>query len=174
MFMQETYFTDEQKTYLKRLLNVTESEFQRFNDAVTPAIYYASLTDLPEKEKKAILQKARDTGEKFRDQLEEGSFLWNTLWFSQDGFEQLLALNKLIEKLNVPINEGHSKYKPLAAAVGVSMKKVNLEVSGSYKSNTIEIIEICIEAAGLKESGNLRELTHIAKKAAENISSKFP
>lgn len=173
MFMQETYFSDEQKFRLLKLFGDQTDSFQQFHDAITPSIYYASMNDVSEKSKKQVVSNALESGEKFREKLEEGSFLWNLLWFSKDGFEELLALNKLIEKLRKPINKGHSRYRPLAAAVGISMKKAGLIVCGSYTSVTVDFIEICIAAAGLPDSENYRELTQIAKKSADIFSGEL-
>jgi hypothetical protein len=113
---------------------------------------------------------------------------WELKYGSPDMREKLKTLEfineslKQLEKQLEGKSARQSKYYPIAAAAGASMVRAGLEVTHYYnndydppkKSKVVELIEICIEAAGLPPSKNLKKLVQIAHDAAKLASNNPP
>ena len=181
-FRQENYFTEEHKHRLLPLFENDERMLLKFHKLITPAIHTAT-QNLTKSQRDRLNQKAVSSAKQFLIDLSKCDIFWDEIFCADNGFKKWMATNSLINTLE-EINSrqetnlsGHSKYEPLAAAVGNAMTESGISKVSSYYNdkiyhpphlgNAATVIEVCIDAAGIRKSNNLKQLASIAKKSSQ-------
>jgi hypothetical protein len=183
LFMKDNYFTKDQRNQLLNIFDGNQKALLYFCSMIAPAIYYAGGKRGPTPHERELSRKvALKSANRLKDDLENSDIFWD-LWVTDDGFKEWWIVISLISRLEKSLDQlphgekGYSRYEPLAAAVGKTMAECGLKVKSYYNDtfydpphmgNAAKVIEICIAAARLKPTNNLKQLAQIAKTAARN------
>ena len=157
------FFTEDQ---LKRLLPIWDNNkeaFSIFNREIAPAMTQACRPKVTRGKKRKLQRQAAKSADQFMDDFKKCELFWE-LWHSEEGEKEIEALGSIRRKLDHISDELHkrdkrsSKHYDLAAAVGIAMDKSGLKVSNYEDGKVVDVIEICIEAAGLPEYKDYKKL----------------
>ena len=166
-------FTDDQQKRLLPIWDNDKENFLIFNREIAPAMTQACRPKKLTSGKKQLLQKkVVKSADKFMDNLEKCDWFWE-LWHSEEGAKELEALWSLRRKLEGFSNKMHkqdkrySRYYELTSAVGRALDKSGIKVTSYEDGKAVNVIEICIEAAGLPEYKDYKKLADIAWTAAK-------
>ena len=166
------FFTDDQRKRLSPIWD-NDKNFLIFNREIAPAMTQACRPKVTRGQKRKLQKKAAKSADKFIDDFKKCELFWE-LWHSEEGEKEIEALGSIRRKLDHISDELHkrdkrsSKHYELAAAVGIAMVKSGLKVSSYEDGKVVDVIEICMEAAGLPEYKDFKKLADIAWKAANS------
>ncbi len=167
-------FTSEHMTRLLPIFDGDHDVLRRFAYGMEDPINEANDPLPTPGEMKAHTKKARDLFVKFIHQFRKTEVYWD-MFQSEEYYEIIRAMNYIHvallhhsqDQLYAP-GKRISQYRNIAAAVGRVMAKNGVTVSSYYstdhggKGNAAKAIEICIDAAQLEPTHNLKDLALIA------------
>lgn len=176
------YFTLDQKIELKAILGNSDAIFRDFHWNILEAIQDARKPEPTQVQKQKLNEKALESVNRLITDLQKCDLWWEILFGPGDDRHLNVALTSIRDKLLLSLEQAPqkshrtSKYFSLAAEVGSTMAWSGLKVSGYYNDTTYDpphmgnaakVIKICIAAAGLPPSRNLKQLAQIAAHEAK-------
>lgn len=176
------YFTHDQQNQLRAILSNDDAIFRDFHWNILEAIQDARTPEPTPVKKQELNEKALESMNRLFTDLQKCDLWWEILFGPGNDRHLNVALTSIREKLLLSLEQTPekthrtSKYFSLAVAVGSTMAWSGLKVSGYYNDTTYDpphmgnaakVIEICIAAAGLPPSRNLKQLAQIAAREAK-------
>ena len=176
------YFTKDQMNQLLAIWGNDKEAVSDFHWNILEAIQDARIPEPSPAQKQEFNERALKSAKRLLTDLQKCDLWWELLFGPERDENLTVALQSIKDKLVLSVEQETkrgtrtSRYYPLAASVGRAMAGSGIEVKGYYNDmtyhpphmgNAAKVIEICIAAAGLKPTNNLKQLAQIAAREAK-------